>query len=204
LKVSRLQPQRRNVLKQASSFVLSSFFPLMLVHVLVEVERVEEVGSSEEVGSWWGKVSLSEAVGLSEEVGRLLRSGVKVLPSRRVLGCTVKAGLGSCYHGECCQGGFWFVPSRRVSSKRVLVLAIKAGTRWCCQDKCRQGVFWVAPSRRVPPRRVLDLAIKAGAGSCRHGRFGFCSQLAEPSRKLMVLGCRYLAGRSGLSLLRAQ
>src|SRR5215469_2109434 len=69
-----VSPTTLRFLEQAS-FVLSSSFYLCLCFsfssrliVLVEVERMEEVGSSEEAG-------LSGKVSLSEEIGRLLGSG---------------------------------------------------------------------------------------------------------------------------------
>src|SRR5262249_33733784 len=90
---------------QFSLLLVLVLFLLFRLIIRVEVARVEEAGSSE-------RVSLSEAVGLLEEVGlsftevgRLLRSEVRVSPSRWVLGYAVKAVL-------CYQGGFWVVPSR--------------------------------------------------------------------------------------------
>jgi hypothetical protein len=72
--------------------------------MLVKVARVEEVGSS-------GKVDLSFT-----EIGRLLRSEVRILLSRWVLGCVIKAGV---------------MPSRQVPSGRVLVLVVKVGVGSC-------------------------------------------------------------------------
>ena len=48
------------------------------------------------------------------------------------------------------------------------------------------------------PSRILGCTVKAGR---YQGRVGFYVWPAESSRELMVLGCRYLAGRSGLGSL---
>jgi hypothetical protein len=49
----------------------------------------------------------------------------------------------------------------------------------------------------VPSRRVLGRAVKANLDRAIEAESDSGAWPAEPSRELMVLGCQYLAGRSG-------